>query len=228
MGKGFSLVEILMALACSSILFLMLYQFYHVTSVTHSAMRADWYCMQSLRQASIQLNADMTQCAYLLPQDLKVATEERRFFIAGAPITSGNPGLCITRMNPPPYCALINSSSPSWVVLDTVDIDNDGHADFWAGLGMLTDDGPCLIRQTYSRGDTSIPVRCGRMPSSGARAVPAICYELKTDGLYRNNELLAEAVVFFSPEISGNDVKIDMRSRYHGNEKELTLSYYVP
>jgi hypothetical protein len=37
------------------------------------------------------------------------------------------------------------------------------------------------------------------MPPQGARAVPAVCYELKKDGLYRNNELLAEAVVYFNP-----------------------------
>ncbi len=226
MEKGVGLVELLIGLACSSILFLALYQFYQVSAVTHQEMREAWYCMQSLRQASIQLNADLVQCALLLPQDLKIAVQGSELFIAGVPDTSENPGISISLTNPAPYYALINSSVQGVAILDTVDIDNDSHADFWAGLGILSESGPCVVGHNYSRGlaNKSIPLTCAIMPVQGNRAVPAIHYELKGDGLYRNNQLLAEAVVLFHPTISGNDLTIHMRSRYHGTEKELSLS----
>ena len=225
MEKGVGLVELLIALACSSILFLGLYQFYQVSSLTHKETREAWYCMQSLRQASIRLNADLVQCALLLPQDLKIAVEAGGLFVAGVPVTTENPGISISSTNPAPYYALINSSVQGRALLDTVDIDNDGHADFWSGLGILTESGPCVVSQNYSRGNKSIPVTCAIMPVQGDRAVPAVHYELKGDGLYRNNQLLAEAVVLFRPTFSGNDLTIHMRSRYHGTEKELSLSY---
>ena len=224
MEKGVGLVELLIALACSSILFLALYQFYQVSAVTHQEMREAWYCMQSLRQASIRLNADLVQCALLLPQDLKIAVDGSGLFIAGAPVTSENPGISISLTNPAPYYALINSLAEGDVILDTVDIDNDGHADFWAGLGLLTESGPCVVGPKYKRGNNRVPLTCAIMPAQGNRAVPAIHYELRGDGLYRNNQLLAEAVVLFHPTISGNDLTIHMRSRYHGTEKELSLS----
>lgn len=217
----------LVALACSSILFLTLYQFYRVAAVTHSEMRQEWYCMQSLRQASMQLNADIVQCSYLLPQDLKIATDGGRLFIAGVPVTSKNPGLQLSSSNPAPYYALISSSSAADAMLDTVDIDCDGHADFWAGLGVITDNGPCLIDHSYSRGDPRISMACMNKTTRGSRAIPAICYELKDDGLYRNNELIAEAVVFFLPKISGKDLTIEMRSYYHGTQKELSISHHM-
>jgi hypothetical protein len=226
MEKGVGLVELLIALACSSILFLALYQFFQVSSVTHKEMKASWYCMQSLRQASIQLNADLVQCALLLPQDLKIAVKGSELFIAGVPVTSENPGISISLTNPAPYYALINSSVQGGATLDTVDIDNDGHPDFWAGLGILTESGPCVVGPRYSRDlkNKSLPLTCAMMPLQGNRAIPAIHYELKGDGLYRNNELLAEAVVIFNPMISGNDLTIRMRSQYHGTQKELSLS----
>jgi type II secretory pathway pseudopilin PulG len=224
MEKGVGLVELLIALACSSILFLALYQFFQVSSVTHKEMREAWYCMQSLRQASIQLNTDLVQCALLLPQDLKIAVQDSELFIAGVPVTSENPGISVSLTNPAPYYALINSSAEGGAILDTVDIDNDGHADFWADLGLLTESGPCVVGHNYTRGNNRISLTCAIMPVQGNRAVPAIHYELKGDGLYRNNQLLAEAVVLFDPTISGNDLTIHMRSRYHGTEKELSLS----
>ena len=226
MERGMGMVELLIALACSSILFLALYQFYQVSAVTHKEMREAWYCMQSIRQASIQLNADLVQCALLLPQDLKVAIEGSQLFIAGVPVTSENPGISISLTNPAPYYALINSSAERVAILDTVDIDNDGRADFWADLGIITENGPCVVSHNYSRGldKKTLPLTCAIMPVQGSRAVPAIHYELKGDGLYRNNQLLAEAVVLFHPTISGNDLTIRMRSRYHETEREISLS----
>jgi type II secretory pathway component PulJ len=227
MEKGVGLVELLIALACSSILFLALYRFYQFSTVTHQEMREAWYCMQSLRQASLRLNADLVQCSYLLPQDLKIAVQGGGLFIAGVPVTSENPGISISPPTPVPYYALINSAVQGGAILDTVDIDNDSHADFWAGLGILTESGPCVIGRTYSRGNTKVPLTCAIMPVQGNRAIPAIHYELRGDGLYRNNELLAEAIVLFQPIISGNDLTISMRSRYNGTEKELSLSYRI-
>jgi hypothetical protein len=180
--------------------------------------------MQSLRQASIRLNADLVQCALLLPQDLKIAVEGNQLFIAGVPVTSENPGISISLANPAPYYALITSSIDKGAILDTVDIDNDGRADFWADLGIITENGPCVVGHNYTRGNKSITLTCAIMPAQGNRAVPAIHYELKGDGLYRNNQLLAEAVVLFRPTISGNDLTIRMRSRYHETEKEISLS----
>lgn len=227
MEKGVGLVELLVSLACSSILILALYQFYQVSAVTHEEMREAWYCMQSLRQASIQLNSDMVQCACLLPQDLKIAVAGSQLFIAGVPVTSEHPGIQISQTSPPSYYTLIISSTATSAVFETVDIDNDGHADFWADLGMISDSGPCVASHNYSRGSTNVTFACPKRPIPGDRVVPAVHYELKEDGLYRNGQLLAESVVFFNPIISENVLTIQMRSDYHGTQKELSLSYPI-
>jgi hypothetical protein len=225
MDKGLSLVELLVALTCSSLLILALYQSYQLSAATHDQMRSTWYCMQSLRQAAVHLSADLQQCACLLPQDLKLAVEDGRLYIAGVPRTSDHPGISPSRTAPPPYYALVVSRTGSRIELDTVDIDGDARADFWADLGLIADSGPLIAGHAYSRGSISIPLLCRRQPSPGDRVVPAVWYELKEDGLHRNGQLLAEAVVGFHPSIAGNRLTVFLRSRYHGMEKGLTVSY---
>ena len=224
MDRGMSLVELIIALACSSILALALYHVYRVSAVSHGQMRQAWHCMQSLRRAATQLNADLVQRACLLPRDLGVRVEGSHLYIAGIPTTSQHPGICVSTSAPPPYYSLVASSSGWDIVLDTTDIDGDTRPDYWADLGMITDSSACTIGHGYIRGTPVIPVAAGLAPKPGDRAVPAIHYELKDDGLYRNNQLLAEAVVEFNPRIANHEIIIQMRSRYHETDKVISLS----
>jgi prepilin-type N-terminal cleavage/methylation domain-containing protein len=228
MEKGLSLVELLIAMAAASILVLILYHTELLSVKTHSEMRDEWYCMQSLRSTALQLNEDLMQAACLLPQDLKIAVSGKELFIAGLPVTSLHRGLRPSSTTPPPYYSLIVSSSADGLVLDAVDIDSDGTADFWADLGMITDSGPCLISHRYSRGACSVPVNTSCTITPGSRAVPAVHYALKADGLYRNNQLLAEAIVSFEPQLSSPELTINLRARYHDKEKELSVPYTIP
>ena len=224
MDRGMSLVELIVSLACSSMLVLALYHVHQVSAVSHRDMRDAWRCMQSLRHATLQLNSDLTQRACLLPRDLGVRVEGSHLYIAGIPVTSQHPGISVSTYAPPPYYSLVMSSSARGIVLDTIDIDSDTRPDFWADLGMITDSAPCIIGHGYVRGTSSIPVITARMPVPGDRAVPAVHYELKDDGLYRNNQLLAEAVVLFAPRISGRGITIQMRSKYHETVKDISLA----
>ncbi len=224
MDRGMSLVELIIALACSSMLVLALYNFHQVSATSHREMRDAWHCMQSLRMASLQLNSDLAQRACLMPLDLGGRAEGSHLYIAGIPVTSQHPGISASTHAPVPYYSLVISSNAHGVVLDTTDIDNDTRPDFWADLGMITDSGPCIISHGYTRGNTSMAVATSLLPTPGDRAVPATHYELKSDGLYRNNQLLAEAVVIFEPRISGHEITIHMRSRYHETVKDISLS----
>ncbi|HXK45976.1 MAG TPA: prepilin-type N-terminal cleavage/methylation domain-containing protein [Deltaproteobacteria bacterium] len=228
MGKGMSLVELLIALACSSILVLALYHFNRISAASHHGMRCTWYCMQSLRTATLQLNSDLAQGACLLPQDIKIRVEGNQLFISGIPVTSQHPGVSVSSHAPPPYYSLVISSDARGLILDTTDIDGDGRPDFWADLGMITDTSPCVISHSYARGDSRVAILTDMIPVQGDRAVPAIHYELKPDGLYRNNQLLAEAVILFQPRISGHTLTISMRARYHETTKDMSLSYPIP
>ncbi len=223
MNRGLSLVELLVALACSGVLMLAIYHVHQVSAASSASVKGQWYCMQSLRQASLRLSMDLAQSACLMPQDLKVLVDGSRLYIAGIPVTSSHPGIQVSRESPPPYYSLVLSSSMRSVVLDTVDIDGDSRPDFWAGLGMISDASACSIGHAYQRGCTTIPVTLGNAPRTGDRIVPAVCYELRADGLYRNNALLAEAVVSFTPRISGRQCIVAMRAQYHGYCKDLCV-----
>lgn len=225
MEKGLSLVELLIAMTAASLLVLILYHLGTLSAVIHTEMRDEWYCMQSLRKAALQLNDDLMQCACLLPRNLKIALDGKELFIAGLPVTSQHPGIQPSPKDPPPYYALVFSSMQRSVILDTIDIDGDGRPDFWADLGMITESGPCVISHGYSRGNTLVPVILSHSITAGNKAIPAIHYELKTDGLYRNNQLLAEAIVYFEPRFQADELTIVMRARYHGTEKKLSVPY---
>jgi prepilin-type N-terminal cleavage/methylation domain-containing protein len=227
MEKGLSLVELMIAMTAASLLILILYNMDFLAIRVHTDMSDEWYCMQSLRTTALQLNDDLAQAAFLLPQDLKLAVDNRELFIAGVPITSEHKALSPSSTAPPPYYSLIISASGSGIVLDTVDINGDGKADYWADLGIITDSGPCLISHEYSRGNIFIPVDTSAPIGPGKRAIPAIHYALKSDGLYRNNQLLAEAIVSFEPKLDSHELTIALRSRYHGKEKELLIPYTI-
>jgi len=225
MKQGISLVELMIAMTAASLLVLAVYHLSRVSSAIHTETRDAWFCMQSIRNASIQLNDDLTQCACLLPQDLKVAVRDRDLFIAGLPATSNHRGIQPSSRVPPPYYALIVSAQGHSMVLDTVDIDSDGTADFWADLGIITEGGPCTISHGYSRGGLVVPVIAPPPAVPGGMVIPAVHYELKSDGLYRNNQLLAEAIHSFEPRLVKNELVVMMRARYHGTEKELSIPY---
>ncbi len=59
----------------------------------------------------------------------------------------------------------------------------------------------------------------------GERAVPAVHYEVKEDGLYRNNQLLAEAIRSFESSMNDNDVTVVLKACSHGKEKILSYTY---
>lgn len=227
MDKGVSLVELVVALACSSVLVLALYHVHRVSASSHHEMRDAWHCMQSIRQATLQLNSDMTQAACLLPQDMGIRVEGSDLYIAGIPVTSQHPGIALSTRMPPPYYAVVLSSGAFGFTLDTTDIDGDARDDFWADLGVITDRGPCTISHGYTRGNVTLSISAGLAPLPGDRVVPAVHYGLEADGLYRNGQLLAEAVVLFDPAVSGRELTIRMRSRYHGSTKDILLSYPV-
>jgi prepilin-type N-terminal cleavage/methylation domain-containing protein len=225
MKTGLSLVELLIAMAAASLLMLVLYHLQILSNAIHIEMKDEWYCMQSLRGAAVQLNDDLTQCACLLPQDLKVALDGSELFIAGVPVTSQHPGIRPSPSIPPPYYSIVVSSTTHDLVLDAIDIDGDSRADFWADLGMITEAGPCLISHEYSRGNPTVTMVSSHAIAPGNRVVPAIHYELKADGLYRNSQLLAEAIVHFEPRLGSGELVVVMRARHHGTEKELSIPY---
>jgi len=223
--KGFSLVELMVAMTAASLLILALYRMDLLVVKVHTEMKDEWYCMQSLQAAAFQLNEDLTQAGCLLPTDLLFAADGNDLFIAGIPVTSLNPGVQPSPTSPPPYYSLVISLRPGTVTVDTVDIDGNGKEDFWADLGMISDRGPGIISHDYTRGSLTIPISAARILQPGIRMVPAIHYTLKPDGLYRNGQLLAEAVSYFEPKLEPHELTILLRSRYHGKEKELLLPH---
>jgi len=223
--KGFSLVELLVAMAAASLLILALYRMDLLVVKVHTEMKDEWYCMQSLQAAAFQLNEDLAQAGCLTPPDLLLAVENKDLFIAGIPMISLNPGVQLSLTAPPPYYSMVVSFRPGIATVDTVDIDGNGKEDFWADLGMISDQGPGIITHGYVRGSLSIPLGAALALEAGSRMVPAIHYTLKPDGLYRNGQLLAEAVSCFEPKLAPHELTILLRSRYHGKEKELLLPH---
>ncbi len=225
MDKGISLVELMISLTISTILILAVYSMYSLFTKGYLDSRDHWYCMQSLRNALIQIDSDLKQCAFLLPQDLKIASGKGSLFIAGAPVTSSYSGLNVHRKYPPPYFSIIQSSAAGTITLDSIDIDQDNTPDYWADLGIITDSGPYVISRGYSRGNAVIPLTAQPQVKAGDRSVPSVHYELKEDGLYRNAQLLAEAVTAFDAAITGKTVTILLTARHNGEEKRTSYRY---
>ncbi|MGC9323986.1 MAG: PilW family protein [Desulfomonilia bacterium] len=224
MSKGVSLVELLLAITASSVLILALYSLNSVTEKSHREIRDSWYCTQSLRSAIVELNRDLIQCGYLLPEDLRVAFTPHNLFIAGPPRTSQHPGLHLSDSLAPPYFSIVRAVDTHSMTLDAIDIDHDTIPDYWADLGIITDSGPYVISHTYSRGDCVLRLTTEAEPGLDFRVVPAVHYELRPDGLYRNAQLLAEAIVGFEALLETGKLTVSMRASHNGIHKEITIT----
>ncbi|MBN1635966.1 MAG: prepilin-type N-terminal cleavage/methylation domain-containing protein [Deltaproteobacteria bacterium] len=227
MNKGLSLIELMLSLSIASVLIFSVYTFTSVSAQVYSNKRQDWYCMQSIRNTIVNLDRDLAQCAYLLPQDMKIALGKNQLFIAGLPVTTKHAGLCLQKNNVPPFYSITQVASAKKIVVDTVDIDQNGVPDFWADLGIISDNGPAVISHNYSRGQASIPLRSTSALCAGDRVVPAIVYELKTGGLYRNSQLLAEAITSFDARIENDFLFIQIQAGYNGTQKEFCYPYAI-
>lgn len=227
MRQGVTLIELVIAMAIASILVLAAYSMHSIGEGISRTARDSWYCMQALRAAFLQLDQDLMQCAYLLPQDLKIAVQANRLFIGGLPVTADHPGVQINAVIPPPYYAIILGQEGSGIRLDTVDIDADHNPDFWADLGVLTDAGAYVIAHTYTRGNTFIPLKGDPVGVNGARAVPAVYYELQRDGLYRDGQILAEGIDAFEAHRDGTDVTIYLRATNNGTVREMHYRFAI-
>jgi hypothetical protein len=227
MNRGMSLVELLLSLTISTVVILVLCSMYALISKGYRESREGWYCMQSLRSAIVQIDADLKQCAFLLPQDLKVACDRGSLFIAGAPVTSVYPGISLHPKAAPPYYSVVRSCRGNTIGLDSVDVDQEGSPDYWADLGIITDSGPYVITHGYSRGMSSIPLQCAPKIQAGDRSVPSNHYELKEDGLYRNAQLLAEAIHAFDAHVTGNVLSIHLQASHNGEKKDISLTYHL-
>lgn len=223
MNRGSSLIELMVALTIASILLLGLYFMTAISSKKYTDLREGYLCMQSIRNTIVHLNHDLVQCAYLLPQDMKVMCQDNELFIAGLPVTSRHSGLEIT--GSPPYYSKILSCSESAMRLDTIDIDHDSTPDFWADLGIITGTGAYTINHGYSRGNTRIALCSSVRPQAGERAVPAIHYELKDDGLYRNSQLLAENIGVFTASFDSHKIQVYLKAIYNETQRELQFAY---
>ncbi|MCD6570966.1 MAG: prepilin-type N-terminal cleavage/methylation domain-containing protein, partial [Deltaproteobacteria bacterium] len=221
MNKGVTLIELIISLAIASILILGLYSVNSISAKTSKQTRENWYCMASIRNSILQLDLDLMQCAYLMPQDMKISTEKNQLFIAGLPHTSKHSGIRLNMNTLPPYFSIIIKSEGSCIKLDTIDIDNNSVPDFWADLGIITDSGPYVISHNYSRGNSRLPLTSKVNVNPGDRVIPAIHYELKSDGLYRDGQLLAEAITGFDAKINSGNLAIHLKASLNNTVKEL-------
>lgn len=221
MRKGVTLVELMVSMAIASIVVLVAYGLYSIGEGFARTARDSWRCMQSLRAAVLQLDQDLMQCAYLLPQDLKIAVHGGTLFISGLPATAGHTGLRLNQGDPPPYYAVVRAQDGSRIRLDTVDIDGDHDPDFWADLGVITDAGAYVIAHAYVRGTPIIPLEGDPVAAGGARAVPAVHYELRDDGLYRDGQILAEGIDGFTARLEGHDLTVYLRVTSNGTARDI-------
>lgn len=225
MERGLSLVELLVSLTISTILILAIYSVYSLVTKGYIDSRDSWYCMQSLRSSLIQIDSDLKQCAYLLPQDLKVACKKNSLFISGAPVSSSYSGLSLHSKISPPYFSVIRSSDTRNIELDTIDIDQNNTPDYCANLGIITDSGPYVISNGFKQKSAVIPLTSHPNVKKGDRSVPSVHYELKNDGLYRNAQLLAEGVRAFDAKVNGKSLILELKACHNGEAKSLSYTY---
>jgi hypothetical protein len=224
MSKGMTLIEFMIGLLLGSLIMLSVSSVYIAVGWACSSQRSDWLCMQSLRTAMLMLNRDIEECAYLLPQDLKISCSNDRLFIAGLPVTADNGGLIFNSLYTPPYFSVVSSQYGDSIVLDTLDIDSDGKADYKADYGIISDSGAYEIMHYYSKGIMPVPLK-GGAPKAGERIVPAVIYQMGEDGLYRNGQLVAENITGFSAVQTGNELNINLRATRNGTTREISYNY---
>ena len=227
MNDGVTLIELMVCLLLTSFLMLMLCSLNHVAAWSYSDISSEWYCMQSIRCAFLQLDRDLAQCGCLMPGELEIAVEPDNLFIAGVPVTGSNGGLEIGDAVPP-YYALVETVGGKNLMLDETDIDGNGQDDFWAGLAVITDSGPAVIEGSYSRGELNLPVGEEGGIVAGDRVVPAIHYQLRADGLYRDGQLLAEAISGFDLQLQGGRLDIGLKATDKSLVREVGFSYELP
>lgn len=227
MNKGLSLVEFLVSMTIASILMLVLLSMNILSAGTYTETRDNWYCMQSLRNALLTLDTDLRQCACLMPQDLNIARQKDHLFIAGVPVTSTHSALKLPQKHPPPLYSVVLSSYDHTLVLDTVDIDSDSVPDYWADLGIISDSGPCVISHAYSRGNTAVRITAETPAATGDRIVPAIHYELRSDGLYRNAQLIAEAVSAFDMSMAEDILTIRIQAGHNSVVRQISYPFVI-
>ena len=224
MSKGMTLIEFMIGLLLGSLIMLSVSSIYIAVGSAYGSQRSDWLCMQSLRTAMLMINRDIEECAYLLPQDLKVSCSSNRLFIAGLPATTDHDGLRVNSLYTPPYYSVVSSEYGDSIVMDTLDIDADNKPDYRAGYGIISDSGAFEIMQYYSKGNVTVPLK-GGVPQAGDRTVPAVVYQMKEDGLYRNGQLVSENITSFSAVKSGSELNIKMRATRNETIKEISYNY---
>ena len=227
MQKGITLVELMISMAIATILILATYSMHSMAESVYRSTREDWGCMQSLRTALLQLDQDLLQCAYLMPQDLKIVSKQGELFIGGLPVTTQHTGLRLNGSDPPPYFSVVTAREASGLRLDTVDIDQDAVPDFWADLGIITDNGAYVISHAYARGNAFLPLKTRPFAAIGDRVIPAIHYDIRDDGLYRNGQLLAEGIDVFHASVEGVTLTVYLRVTSHGTTREIHYAYPI-
>ena len=227
MNRGMGLVELMLSLTIGTMVILVLCTMYALFSKSYGETKEAWHCMQSLRSAFVQIDSDVKQCSLLLPQDLKLAWDGGALFIAGATATSSYPGVSLGGDAPPPYYSIVRTCLGPTVGLDSVDIDGNGTPDYRADLGVITDSGPCVISHGYSRGNATLSMAFPHRIQPGDRMVPSNHYRLREDGLYRNAQLLAEAITAFDAHVAGNELTISLLARSNGTQKDLSCTYHL-
>ena len=230
MYRGFTLVELLVSLFIGMALILGLYRINSMFRDDASKIRHSRYCIQSIRNCLVHINMDLLQRAYLLPQDLALQVNGNSLFIAGLPMSDRYPGLNVNIRSgmAPPYFAVVEDVSNAWIRLDTIDIDGDAKPDFWAETGIITDGGPLKVSHNYSRGNIIIPVGFSASTCrAGDRAVPAVVYELRPKGLYRNGQLLAESITGFDLLLNSSELKLHLRASHGHEQKEVVYEYKI-
>jgi len=225
MNKGITLIELLLSIALASVIFMILYGMNRTASRTYMEIRDNWYCMQSIRNAILVIRNDMSNCGYLMPQDIRIAVRKNQLFIAGLPKTSSHSGLKIPSDSPPPCYSIIRILTNKGIELDTIDLDNDNRPDYWADLGLITNSGTAVISHSYKKGAKTLPLARQDSLSQWDRAIPAIHYELKSNGLYRNSQFLAEAITGFDAKLSAQKLSIEIKAGRNDTQKHVSLSY---
>jgi hypothetical protein len=122
---------------------------------------------------------------------------------------------------------VVTAREASGLRLDTVDIDQDAVPDFWADLGIITDNGAYVISHAYARGNAFLPLKTSPFAVIGDRVIPAIHYDIRDDGLYRNGQLLAEGIDVFHASVEGVTLTVYLRVTSHGTTREIHYAYPI-
>jgi hypothetical protein len=61
----------------------------------------------------------------------------------------------------------------------------------------------------------------------GDRVIPAIHYDIRGDGLYRNGQLLAEGIDVFHASVEGVTLTVYLRVTSHGTTREIHYAYPI-